>query len=62
MTDRERFLVLEAERRAEQDCDNVKWFALLLRQGFLLIVGGIEKRYGLTRAEHKDDYGKMTAK
>jgi hypothetical protein len=29
--------------------DDVRWLALLVRQGLLLIVCGIEKRYGLTR-------------
>jgi hypothetical protein len=30
-----------------QDDDGVRWLALLIRQGLLLIVAGIEKRYGL---------------
>jgi hypothetical protein len=29
--------------------DGVKWLALLLRQGLLLIVAGIEQRYGINR-------------
>jgi hypothetical protein len=28
--------------------DDVKWLALLIRQGLKLIVAGIERRYGLT--------------
>jgi hypothetical protein len=27
--------------------DDVKWLALLIRQGLKIIVAGIEKRYGL---------------
>jgi hypothetical protein len=34
------------EPRAEED---VRWLALLIRQALLLIVAGIEKRYGLRR-------------
>ena len=31
---------------ADQD-DGVRWLALLIRQGLLLICKGIERRYGL---------------
>jgi hypothetical protein len=34
------------EPRAEED---VRWLALLIRQALLLIVAGIERRYGLAR-------------
>jgi hypothetical protein len=34
------------EPRAEED---VRWLALLIRQALLLVVAGIEKRYGLRR-------------
>ncbi len=29
--------------------DGVKWLALLIRQGFLLIAAGIARRYGLDK-------------
>ena len=34
--------------------DEVKWFALLVRQGLKTIVVGIEKRYGLEHETQKD--------
>lgn len=30
-----------------RDADNVQWLAMLLRQGMLLVVAGIERRYGI---------------
>lgn len=29
--------------------DDVRWLALLIRQALLMIVGGIERRYGIER-------------
>jgi hypothetical protein len=36
-----------------QDDDGLRWLALLIRQGLLLIVCGIEARYGLKRDRDK---------
>lgn len=33
--------------------DSVRWLALLIRQGLLLIVAGIERKYGING--HKDE-------
>ena len=33
--------------REKRDADNVQWLAMLLRQGMLLVVAGIERRYGI---------------
>jgi hypothetical protein len=37
------------------DVDGVRWLALLIRQGLLLIVAGIEARYGLISRRHVID-------
>lgn len=39
-------LIREGAAQRYED-DGVRWLALLLRQGLLLIVAGIERRYGL---------------
>lgn len=51
MTDQQIRLVRSDPPAAAED-DSVKWLALLFRQAFLLIVSGIERRYGLKRTEH----------
>ncbi len=38
--------------RCERD-DEVKWLALLVRQGLKLVVVGIEKRYGIEDKERR---------
>ncbi len=37
----------ERENATETAADDVKWLAMLIRQGLKLIVAGIERRYGL---------------
>jgi len=37
------------EPDAPQQDDGVRWLALLIRQGLLLITAGIEARYGMKR-------------
>ncbi len=37
----------------EQKQDEVKWLALLVRQGLKLIVVGIEKKYGIEERRDK---------
>jgi len=32
---------------AEKQADDIRWLALLIRQGLKIIVVGIERRYGL---------------
>lgn len=38
---------LRFETRPKPKDDDIKWLALLIRQGLKLIVSGIEQRYGL---------------
>lgn len=49
MTDREQDRMGEQVGAAVEQDGGVRWLALLLRQGLLLIVAGIEARYGLGR-------------
>lgn len=45
----------------EQQKDDVRWLAVLIRQGLKVIVVGIERRYGLreeTQSEFKDRHKK----
>jgi hypothetical protein len=37
------------EPRPQTEDDGVKWLAMAIRQGLLLIVSAIERRYGLKR-------------
>lgn len=39
--------------RCERRDDDLRWLALLIRQGLKLIVAGIERRYGI--GEHKQE-------
>ena len=39
--------------RTDPEPDDVKWLALLIRQGLKLIVVGIERRYGLDDGKEK---------
>lgn len=40
-------VVTKREPAERADDESVRWLALLIRQGLLLIVSGIERRYGL---------------
>lgn len=37
----------ERDNAADSSADDVKWLAMLIRQGLKLIVAGIERRYSL---------------
>lgn len=36
--------------------DAVRWLALLIRQAFLMVVKGIERRYGIGEHKEKDHH------
>lgn len=40
-------------RESALDDDGVRWLALLIRQAFLLVVCGIERRYGLPSSRER---------
>lgn len=48
--------------RQDRTDDGVKWLALLIRQGLLLIVAGIERRYGLDRHKEENRANLVTVK
>lgn len=43
------------DRASDREVDEVKWLAMLIRQGLKLIVAGIERRYRLGPHKPKRD-------